>query len=39
VRRVTALSSAALGAAEFGAAYTRGQGLSRADLPELAAGT
>ena len=35
VRRVTATSSAALGAEEFDAAYTRGQGLTRADLPAL----
>ncbi|HTT52560.1 MAG TPA: BTAD domain-containing putative transcriptional regulator [Streptosporangiaceae bacterium] len=39
VRRVTALSSAVLGAADFDAGYARGQGLTRADLPELAAGT
>ena len=37
VRRVTTTSSAALGAAEFDAAYARGQGLTRADLSALAA--
>jgi predicted ATPase/DNA-binding SARP family transcriptional activator len=37
VSRVTTTSSAALGAAEFDAAYARGQGLTRADLPALAA--
>jgi tetratricopeptide (TPR) repeat protein len=35
VRRVTALSSAALGADDFAAAYASGQGLTRADLPSL----
>jgi predicted ATPase/DNA-binding SARP family transcriptional activator len=35
VRRVTALSSAALGPADFAAAYTTGQGLTRADLAAL----
>ena len=35
VRRVTALSSAALGAADFAAAYATGQALTRADLAAL----
>jgi predicted ATPase/DNA-binding SARP family transcriptional activator len=39
VRRVIATSSAALGAADFGAAYNRGQGLTRADLPALGSET
>ncbi len=39
VRRVTALSSAALGADEFGAAYASGQNLTRADLTPLSTQT
>jgi hypothetical protein len=39
VRRVTALSSAALGPADFAAAYATGQGLTRADLAALNAET
>lgn len=35
VRRVTALSSAALGPADFAAAYASGQALTRADLAAL----
>jgi predicted ATPase/DNA-binding SARP family transcriptional activator len=39
VRRVIALSSAALGADDFAAAYASGQGLTRADLRALATET
>jgi tetratricopeptide (TPR) repeat protein len=39
VRRVTALSSAALGADEFAAAYAGGQNLTRADLAALSTET
>ena len=39
VRRVTALSSAALGPADFAAAYASGQGMTRADLAALSSET
>ena len=39
VRRVTALSSAALGPADFAAAYATGQARTRADLPALSSET
>jgi predicted ATPase/DNA-binding SARP family transcriptional activator len=39
VRRVTALSSAALGPADFAAAYASGQARTRADLPALGSET
>ena len=39
VRRVTALSSAALGPADFAAAYATGQALTRADLAALSSET
>ncbi len=39
VRRVTALSSAALGPADFAAAYATGQARTRADLPSLSTET